>query len=588
MKSFKDWKTASKILTVIVILCALIFGVGAYGLRNASQLNNMVDSMYSQELLGTSATMDANMEMLYTQRAFLNSLLEDNIEKSMAYAKQMIENKEKMLNKLAEAKALFDSGEEKAAFAELEKLVENWKVAGATLEKMLSDPNISTETIRNSPERAQYDSDLDALDNKLSELVNYKAKLAEQASKDSTSQYGAMTLLTWAAVAVAVLLGLLLGVFCSRAISVPLLKIVGIAKEVSAGNLNVDLNLQRKDEVGVLAESLRVMVESLKQKIAEANALSDSAKQEAARAHEAMATAEKAQGEAQKKTDAMTVISRQLQGVAEAVASASEELSAQVEQSSRGAELQARHVAETATSMGEMSVAVVEVARNAGSTASTSEDARQQAVSGASMVSQVVSSVVELQNGAEKLKGNMAQLGEQARGIGEIMSVISDIADQTNLLALNAAIEAARAGEAGRGFAVVADEVRKLAEKTMGATKEVSDAVTGIQSATASNLQLVDKTVAEIEHVAELSGKSGEVLNHIVQIVDVTSDQVRVIATAAEEQSASTEEVNAAIAEISNVSGQTAQAMGEAAKAVSDLARQAGELNSLVAELQKA
>ena len=116
----------------------------------------------------------------------------------------------------------------------------------------------------------------------------------------------------------------------------------------------------------------------------------------------------------------------------------------------------------------------------------------------------------------------------------------------------------------------------------------MSDAVTGIQHVTQANVQLVDKTVNEISHVAELSNQSGEVLKHIVAIVDVTSDQVRVIATAAEEQSAAAEQVNSSIGEISNVSGQTAQAMSEAAKAVSDLAHQAGVLNGLVGQLQQA
>ena len=588
MKSFKDWKTASKILTAVLILNALMFGVGMYGLRNASELNDMIDQMYEQELIGASTIMDANINKLYGQRSLLRALIEEDIDKSVALAQDMVKYNNKTLDVLAQAEPLFDSDEGKRIFGELHGIIDKWKVSGAALQKLLDNPDLPAEAIRKSPEREQFAADTNILDDKLTDLVELKSKIAKQASDDSTVQYNNMTLLTWISVGTAVLVGLLLGMFVSRAISVPLLKIVSAAQEVSAGNLNTDLDIVREDEVGVLAESLRVMVGSLKQKISEASAMSEAAKEEAERAREAMAAAEVAQSEAQQKTDAMTEIAQQLQVVAEAVASASEELSAQVEQSSQGAELQARHVAETATAMNEMSATVVEVARNAGNTATTSEDARKQAESGAGMVARVVSSVVELQRGAESLKTNMAQLGEQANGIGEIMGVISDIADQTNLLALNAAIEAARAGEAGRGFAVVADEVRKLAEKTMGATKEVSDAVTGIQNVTQANVQLVDKTVNEIGHVAELSNQSGEVLKNIVEIVDVTSDQVRVIATAAEEQSAAAEQVNSSIAEISNVSGQTAQAMSEAAKAVSDLAHQAGALNGLVGQLQQA
>ncbi len=588
MKAFKDWKTASKILTAVLVLCALIFGMGLYGLRNAADLDGTIGHMYEQELVGISTIMDANMDLLYVQRSFLRALLEENIDKSVALAQEMHKQSADMLETIAEAESLFTSDEGKRMLGELNGLVSDWKASNAALRVLLDDSNMPSATIRDSPQRIQFAKDSDALDDKLTELVSLKAKIAAQANEDANDQYNSILLLTWAALGVAILIGLGLGITIARAISTPLLKIVDIAKEVSSGNLDVNLELHRKDEVGMLADSLGVMVNSLKQKISEANGMSEAAKEEAERAREAMGAAEIAQRDALNKTEAMTEISKQLQVVAEAVASASEELAAQVEQASQGAETQARHVAETATAMNEMSSTVIEVARNAGSTATTSEDARKQAEAGAGMVATVVSSVNDLQGGAEKLKVNMANLGEQASGIGEIMSVISDIADQTNLLALNAAIEAARAGEAGRGFAVVADEVRKLAEKTMGATKEVSDAVTGIQNVTQANVQLVDKTVNEISHVAELSNQSGVVLNNIVDIVDVTSDQVRVIATAAEEQSAAAEQVNVSITEISNVSGQTAQAMAEAARAVSDLANQAGVLTGLVEQLQRA
>ena len=131
----------------------------------------------------------------------------------------------------------------------------------------------------------------------------------------------------------------------------------------------------------------------------------------------------------------------------------------------------------------------------------------------------------------------MGELGKQAQGIGQIITVIEDIADQTNLLALNAAIEAARAGEAGRGFAVVADEVRKLAEKTMSATREVVDFVGAIQDCAQKNVVATDSAVKLVEESTGLAGQSGEALHAIVGMVQRTADQVRAIATASEEQS---------------------------------------------------
>ena len=174
------------------------------------------------------------------------------------------------------------------------------------------------------------------------------------------------------------------------------------------------------------------------------------------------------------------------------------------------------------------------------------------------------------------------------KDITRIMNVISDIADQTNLLALNAAIEAARAGEAGRGFAVVADEVRKLAEKTMASTNDVGNAIKAIQESTAKSMTGVDQAVERIGEANELASRSGAALEEIVATVEATGDQVNAIATASEEQSAASEEINQSIVQVNDMSRQTAEAMGEAAKAVSELAAQAQGLTALIQELKEA
>ncbi|SDB03295.1 methyl-accepting chemotaxis sensory transducer with Pas/Pac sensor [Desulfonatronum thiosulfatophilum] len=272
--------------------------------------------------------------------------------------------------------------------------------------------------------------------------------------------------------------------------------------------------------------------------------------------------------------------------ISNSMASAAEELAAQVEEASRGAEEQRARTAETATAMEEMNATVLEVAKNASQAAEASDQARTKALAGAKVVGESVSAINKVQQQSVELKSTLSQLGEQANQIDRIMNVIEDIADQTNLLALNAAIEAARAGDAGRGFAVVADEVRKLAEKTMNATKEVGQAIADIQKGTRSNIEGMDKAMAAIEEATARANTSGAALQEILALAELAADQVRSIATAAEQQSATSEEINRGVEDINRISSETSEIMNQSAEAVSELARMAVELNSIIERMR--
>jgi len=272
--------------------------------------------------------------------------------------------------------------------------------------------------------------------------------------------------------------------------------------------------------------------------------------------------------------------------IASRVAAASEKLAAQVEQVSRGADIQRTRVESTATAMTEMNSTVLEVAKNTGYASDQTETTKSKANDGAHLVDQVVQSINMVNKAATTLEANMHELGNQAENIGGVMNVISDIADQTNLLALNAAIEAARAGEAGRGFAVVADEVRKLAEKTMAATQEVGANISAIQQSTRTNIGEVEQASKAVTKATGLANTSGQALTEIVELASASSTVVASIATAAEEQSATSNEINRAIDEVNRIVAENADGMAQAAIAVQELAQMASELNRVMSELR--
>ena len=267
--------------------------------------------------------------------------------------------------------------------------------------------------------------------------------------------------------------------------------------------------------------------------------------------------------------------------VAEEITASLSAISGLVEEVNDGAGLQQLRVEETMTSMNQMTAAAYDVAKSAQAAATQAEEAKATAQEGESVVRQATEIINAVKTQTELLTANMTSLGQRAQDIGRILTVISDIADQTNLLALNAAIEAARAGEAGRGFAVVADEVRKLAEKTVQATGEVTQVISAIQEETQKNLGVTEKAAKTVDEATLLSGRSGETLHRIVDLVTNTAGQVQTIAAAAEEQSNVSDHISKALDDVNTVSKNTARGMDESTEALAGLNELANRLRSV-------
>ncbi|MCG8530358.1 MAG: methyl-accepting chemotaxis protein [Desulfovibrionales bacterium] len=279
-------------------------------------------------------------------------------------------------------------------------------------------------------------------------------------------------------------------------------------------------------------------------------------------------------------------VAEQAIAVAQEVAESSQIIAEQVKDAADGAQVQSDRAQETATAMEQMSVSSVEVAHHAADAADNAGQARSEAQTGQEKMSTLISSINSVHQEADKLSGFMDKLGDQTLAVGNVITVIQDIADQTNLLALNAAIEAARAGEAGRGFAVVADEVRKLAEKTMEATDEVGAAIQAIQLGAKQSIAGVRHANQAVAESTDIAQNSGDTLQVIVDRVIGTADQVQSIAAAAEEQSATSEQVSRAVEEVTRIATNTAEGMEEANFAIAKLAEQAGQLQTLITTLR--
>ena len=579
-------KLSSKLIATATILTLLSIVIGSISIYEMSKIHTSTQALSKNWWPTIQLVGELNGLVNEYRRNELVHILATDSKLKSEYEQKIIDIGKLIQSKIKEYEPLITEQEERSNFP---KFLEAWNSYLDIHRKVevLSEENKTEEATKLilGEARNHYINSLKFL----SILIDVNNKGGTKSAEEGESAYETGKSLILVLLTISILIAICISTFLIKGVNKQLGEDPGylqsIATEIADGNLNVTFKTFQGygGEYGVLIK----MVKNLKDKIAEADSKSAEAAKEAQAAREATELADEATKKAERaKAEGMLQAAEQLESVVEIVTSASEQLSAQIEQSSRGTEEQTNRIGETATAMEEMNATVMEVAKNASNAASTADQAKVKAEEGSKVVSQVVQGIEQVQHQSEEMKNDMGNLGKQAEGIGQILNVISDIADQTNLLALNAAIEAARAGEAGRGFAVVADEVRKLAEKTMTATKEVGAAIRGIQEGTKKNIDNVERSGKRIEEVTKLANNSGESLREIVSLAEVTTDQVRSIATASEEQSSASEKINRSIEDVNRVSIETADAMRQSAQAVGELANQAQVLKRLIDEMK--
>ena len=275
-------------------------------------------------------------------------------------------------------------------------------------------------------------------------------------------------------------------------------------------------------------------------------------------------------------------ITRNIQSTADHLASSSEELSASATQIARGTEEQDSRASHVATASQQMSATVIEVAKNASGAAEAAHSANKAAVKGGDVVKKTIESMNGIAVTAKESSEVISSLGSRSQEIGKIIKVIDEIADQTNLLALNAAIEAARAGEQGRGFAVVADEVRKLAERTGKATKEIGEMIGAIQTETEKAIVTMDKEVTVVEEGVSLAKEAGASLAEISEQVEQVTAVIQQIATASEQQSTAADQISSDIESVASITKETSTGSQQIVIASQEMAQLASNLQTVV------
>ncbi len=523
------------VLTVLTLIISIVSVFSLYYIK--SDVNTVVNDRWPESVAANNVVNNINV----VARALRNAIiLSDNlqireeldrIEKARTEVAQELEKLEKLIDTDKQKEILKKIIDSRAAYSEAQKNI-------ISLIKQGKKAEAGSELITKlRPLQREYMSNVE-------DLIVLTGNLVDESGKKTFSGINRSITVTIALFCIVAVLAGSTAIWILRGITIPLNKAVEVANKVAGGDLSVNIETESSNEIGQLSLAVKHMVDKIKDVIANVKSTSDN------------------------------------------LASASQELSASAEQMSRGLTEQSGRSSQIATAATEMSQTIVDVAKNSSNIASSATETLKVADNGKDIVGKSVEEVKAIAETVNESAKLISSLGERSKQIGEIVNVIKDIADQTNLLALNAAIEAARAGEQGRGFAVVADEVRKLAERTAKATAEISEMIGAIQNEMEQAVGSMEEGTKRVETGVQFSAQAGDALRKIVGSVGELQAMVQQIATATEEMSTASEQISNDIETIANVAKETTVSSEQVSEASSDLARLAGNLQGIVAQFK--